>query len=277
MVAVARSRATAATVQPAKGSLGEALVEGWAWPQGAALAWLVAGALAGGLARGFSGFGAALIFVPLAAAALGPRMAPPLMLLLEVVAVLSLVRNAWRQAPRREVGLLSAGLVLGTPLGVLLLANADALALRWGICGFIILLVGFLATGWQLRQGEGRALPIGFGVLGGLLGGAANLSGPPALVYLLSRDLPKQQVRAAFNLYFAAGGALAGLGYILAGLLTPALIGPALVAGPLYGLGILLGSRMFGLASEAVFRRACHAMIAAAALLSLPLWDGILR
>ena len=73
-------------------------------PTGGALVWLLGAALAGGLARGFSGFGAALIFVPLAAVALGPQHAAPLMLVLEVVAIVSLTPAAWRQADRREVG-----------------------------------------------------------------------------------------------------------------------------------------------------------------------------
>jgi hypothetical protein len=34
---------------------------------------------------------------------------------------------------------------------------------------------------------------------------------------------------------------------------------------------------MFGLASEAFFRVTCQVMIALAALLSLPAWDGLFR
>ena len=34
---------------------------------------------------------------------------------------------------------------------------------------------------------------------------------------------------------------------------------------------------LFGLASEATFRRVCYAMIAAAAFVSLPIFDGLLR
>lgn len=42
-----------------------------------ALIFLAAVALCAGLVRGFSGFGAALIFTPLAAATVSPRMAAP--------------------------------------------------------------------------------------------------------------------------------------------------------------------------------------------------------
>jgi hypothetical protein len=45
----------------------------------------------------------------------------------------------------------------------------------------------------------------------------------------------------------------------------------------MFGIGLWLGSRMFGLASEETFRRICYALIALAALVSLPLFDGWLR
>jgi uncharacterized protein len=65
------------------------------------------------------------------------------------------------------------------------------------------------------------------------------------------------------------------LGCLMAGLLGPELLGPLLVTAPLYGFGIWGGSRMFGWASEVTFRRLCYGLIAAAALLSLPIWDAM--
>ena len=43
------------------------------------------------------------------------------------------------------------------------------------------------------------------------------------------------------------------------------MIGLAIVAGPVFGVGLWIGSHMFGLASEATFRRICYALIAASA------------
>jgi uncharacterized membrane protein YfcA len=203
------------------------------------------------------------------------REAAPLMLLLEMVAVASLVRGAWHVAPRAEVVPLSLGLILGTPLGILVLANADALALRWGVAFVILGCLALLMSGWRLRGAHGPAVPVAFGAVGGVLAGIATISGPPAMAYLLGRDLPKQQVRAIFNLYLSVGDLAALLGCVLAGLVGPQVIGPLLVTGPLYAFGIWAGSHMFGLASEVTFRRACYGLIAAAALLSLPIWDGM--
>jgi uncharacterized protein len=246
-------------------------------PEGQALAWLLGAALAGGLARGFSGFGAALIFVPLASVALGPQRAAPLMLALEALAIAALTPGAWPLADRREVGWLALGALAGTPLGAALLVLGDPLALRWGVAGVILALLGLVMSGWRFRGTPGPRLSLGVGLAGGVLGGVAMVSGPPVIAYLLGRETPAQRVRASFALYLAAGGVIAGITYAAAGLLTPALLAPFLAAAPIYGLGIWGGARAFGLASERAFCRACYAMIALSALLSLPALDGVLR
>lgn len=248
-----------------------------ALPSGPTLSWLLVAALAGGLARGFSGFGAALIFVPLASIGLGPRQAPPLMLVLEVLAIATLTPAAWRIADRREVGWLALGVAAGTPLGAAVLALAEPQALRWGVALVILALLGLLVGGWRFRGVPSRPVTLGFGLAGGVLGGVAMVSGPPAMAYLLGRGGTARQLRADFALYLAAGSVFAGIAYAVAGLLDRTLLGPFLVAAPAYWLGILGGTRMFGLASERSFRLACFGMIGAAALLSLPVWDGVLR
>ncbi len=85
------------------------------------LAFLLASALLAGLARGFSGFGAALVFVPLASAAVGPRLAAPLLLVIDGVASLWLLPGAWRLADRREASTMALGAWVGAPRGAWLL------------------------------------------------------------------------------------------------------------------------------------------------------------
>jgi uncharacterized membrane protein YfcA len=65
--------------------------------------------------------------------------------------------------------------------------------------------------------------------------------------------------------------------YAAGGLLNASILVLALVVGPLFALGLYVGSRLFGRAPEAVFRRVCYVLIAGAALVSLPVLDGILR
>jgi uncharacterized membrane protein YfcA len=242
-----------------------------------ALVFLAASALTAGLARGFSGFGGALIFVPLASAVVGPRLAAPLLLLIDAVAAAGLVPNAWLQAVRREVATMAAGALLGVPLGVLLLTRADPLALRWGLAAAVAILLAMLVSGWRYRGRRTGPVTAGVGAMGGLLSGAAQIGGPPIVAFWLSSPLRPDVVRANIVLYFAVSTVFSGIAYVAGGLITQAVLMLALLVGPAYALGIYLGSRLFGVASEATFRRICYTLIGVAAAASLPIFDGMLH
>jgi len=97
------------------------------------LAFLLATAFIAALARGFSGFGAALIFLPLASTVVSPRIAAPLLLITDAVLAVGFIPNAWRNADRREVGIMGLGAAIGIPLGTLMLVRTDPLHIRWAV------------------------------------------------------------------------------------------------------------------------------------------------
>jgi uncharacterized membrane protein YfcA len=241
-----------------------------------ALVLLTISAFLAALARGFSGFGSALIFMPLASTAIGPRAAGPLLLIIDGVAAVGLIPNAWRYADRRDVGTMSIGALAGIPLGAWVLIESDPLLIRWAIALFGTLLLALLTSGWRYRGKPTVAITVVVGAAAGVLSGAAQIGGPPIVAYWLSRPIKAEAVRANIVLYFAISSVITGTVYLAGGLLTSPVVGLALVTGPIYGLGLYAGSRMFGLASELTFRRMCLALIAAAIMLSLPVLDVII-
>lgn len=244
---------------------------------GALLALALAG-LAGGLSRGFSGFGAALVFVPLAAAAVGPRQAIPVLALMECVACLAFLPGAWRHAVRRDAAVMSAGAVIGVPIGALILANTEPLTLRWSLCVLVFAAVALLASGWRWG-GQARApLTAAVGAVGGVMSGAAMLGGvAPATYWLGATGMEARTVRANMNLYFGALTAFVTAAFFWQGLIGWGTFWLACAAGPAYGFGLWAGSRLFWLASERAFRLIAYGMILASAVFGLPLWDGLLR
>ena len=241
------------------------------------IAALVLAALIAGLARGFSGFGGALIFVPVASALVGPRTAAPLLLVVDTVLALGLIPGAWRRADRAGVAGMALGAVVGVPLGTWALARLDGLTLRWGIAALVAALLALLASGWRYRGRPTAWTAAGVGGLAGFCSGVAQIGGPPVVAYWLGGAGPAVTVRANVILYFAASSALTAVSYAAGHLLTPAVLGLALAVAPAYGTGLAAGSRLFGRAGDAVFRRLCLCLIAAAAVLSLPALDGVLR
>ena len=243
----------------------------------ASLCYLGAAALVAGLARGFSGFGAALIFIPLASAAVGPQVAAALLLVIDAVGTTALIPRAWRLAERRAVSLMALGALAGVPFGTWMLTRSDPVVIRWMFALLIVGLLALLMSGWRYHGRPAVPLTVGVGAVAGFFSGVAQVGGPPVVVYWLGGAIRAETVRANIVLYFAVSSVIALASYLLGGLLTPTVFVLALIIGPLYGLGLWIGSRMFGMAHEATFRRVCYALIVGAALISLPVFDGVIR
>src|SRR5437016_11817102 len=74
-------------------------------------------AFVSGTARGFSGFGSALIFMPLASSLAPPSMIAALLLVIDFVAAAPMLPNAWKQADRKATAVMVLGALIGVPLG----------------------------------------------------------------------------------------------------------------------------------------------------------------
>lgn len=228
--------------------------------------------LAAGLSRGFSGFGAALIFIPVAARLVGPKMASAMLPLIDGILTLPLIRPAWGVGSRRDVSLMVLGALLGIPTGTAVLALADPLLLRWLIEGLALVMLLLLMSGWRYHGQPHAALTAGVGGISGLFSGIAQIGGPPVVAYWLGGQTPAATTRASIILFFAAGNVISIVSYAVGGLLTREVMLLALVAGPGYGIGIWIGNHLFGLASDVTFRRVALGLIALAIILGLPLW-----
>jgi uncharacterized membrane protein YfcA len=230
-----------------------------------------------GLARGFSGFGAALIFIPLASALIGPKLASPVLLVIDMVAAAGLLPNAVAKANRRDVGAMTAGALLGVPAGAVLLTMADPTLVRWIISVTAAAFLLLLMSGWRYSGKPSVPVASGVGLVAGLYSGAAQLGGPPVVAYWLGGRSNPDMVRANVVLYFAISSVISAVSYAFAGLLVRDVFILALVCGPIYALGLTIGARLFGLVSDRVFRIICYGLIGFAALTSLPLFDPWIR
>jgi uncharacterized membrane protein YfcA len=242
-----------------------------------ALAFLLASAFIAAMARGFSGFGAALIFVPLASTVVEPKIAAPLLLITDAVLALGFIPDAFRKADRREVSVMAFGALFGIPLGTLMLVRTDPLVIRWTVVVLASLMLALLASGWRYRGRPTTPLTFGVGAFAGVCAGAAQVGGPSVIAYWLGSPAPPAIVRANIILYFSLSTAIAMVSYYFGGVLTLTVLHLALLVGPAYGLGLFIGARLFGAADEAIFRRICYALIAVAVLVSLPILDGVIR
>src|SRR5215470_11961527 len=131
-------------------------------------------AFVSGTARGFSGFGSALIFMPLASSIATPKLVAALLLIIDFVAAAPLLPNAWKQADRKATAVIVAGALIGVPVGTYFLTRLDPVTTRWIISCFVTALLVLLLSGWRYRGQDHASISIGIGGLAGFCSGLAQ-------------------------------------------------------------------------------------------------------
>ena len=230
-----------------------------------------------GLVRGFSGFGGAMIYMPLVAAVYDPRIAAVTILLVDFVCSSPFAIPEMRRCNWREVVPISIAMAVGVPFGTWALIALDPLALRWFISIVVLALLPPLALGWRFQQQPGIAVTIAVGLFSGVSAGAVQIAGPPVILYWLSRAGSAISVRANIMVFFLICGVVLVAVYAYEGLFTAQALALVLLLGIFYLAGVGLGSWFCRGVSDAVYRRIAYFIIALAALLSLPVLDPILR
>jgi uncharacterized membrane protein YfcA len=226
-------------------------------------------AIAGGLIQGLTGFGSALVTIPLA------TYFVPLPFALAVFAIVDFVnglrlglenpRNAVVAEVARMVPLMVAGVATGATLLVNLPRSASLLAL-----GVFVLAYALYSLS---RRGKlavvSRHWSYVAGFCGGLSGTLFGAGGPPYAIYLSHRALSKEQFRATLtlNTIFSIGVRLAA--FALTGLLSQDGVWITAAAAIPAGLGaIWVASRIFHrISREAVMRGVAVLLLASGASL----------
>jgi uncharacterized protein len=104
-----------------------------------------------GLVRGFSGFGSALIYMPLVAAVYEPRVAAVTLLLIDFVSATPFALRELGRCNWREVLPIWLAASVGIPFGTMALLLVDPTILRWSMALLVLALLAILMSGWRYR------------------------------------------------------------------------------------------------------------------------------
>lgn len=238
---------------------------------------VAAAAFIGGAVRGFAGFGAAMIFMPVASAMIDPRVAAAAFLVTDFILTLPMAARAVRICDWRTVLPAVVAAMATVPLGTYLLTNGDVLTLRWAISGLVLALLALLISGWRYAGAPTLPISLGVGAVSGFLSGFSQVAGPPVVAFWLSGPLPAAVIRANLIVYFALASVGAFLAYWWSGLFTAEVARLLAVIMPANAVALYIGARLFSRSSERWFRLVAYLMVALAAISSLPALDGLLR
>ncbi|MFE9690054.1 sulfite exporter TauE/SafE family protein [Micromonospora sp. NPDC005806] len=209
--------------------------------------------LLGAVAQAVSGFGYALVTVPLLAAVLEPRSAVVVSALTGIgLTLIAAVRE--RGYARWRVALaLTGSALLGLPVGLLVLAHAPERLLRGLIAVMVLGCVALVWSGARIRTGR-----VGLGVVGvlvGVLTAATGTNGPPLVAAFHSLGYDPRTFRATIAATFAGTGVMGLAGFAATGQVHADVVRTALVALPAVPLGWWLGNLLFHRIDPVMFRR----------------------
>lgn len=234
-------------------------------------------AAAGGFVRGFTGFGGALIYVPLVSAVAGPQIAAPTFLIIDYVTTLPFAIRSVRLCRWHTVLPAAIAAVITTPFGAWLLATGNPTVLRWIICTAVILLLALIVSGWRYHGDAPAAASVGVGGIAGLFAGIAQISGPPVIALWVSGSAPLAIIRANMFCFFGLLGLSSFAAYFWRGLYSNDTFSYLAVLAPLYGAALFTGGWAFARAKGQNYRILTYLLVAFAALSSMPVFDGMLR
>lgn len=207
-----------------------------------------------GVSKAGFGSGAAFASAVVLALILPPAQALGLMLPLLILIDLTTLGPYWRKWQWPEARVLILGGFPGVAVGFMLfrVANDDVLRL---IIGAVSL--GFVT--WQLwpREGPKRKLPIKAGLLAGAVAGftsfVSHAGGPPAAVYLLSREMSKTAYQATTVLVFWTINIAKFVPYAFLGVFTAETLRAGVLLTPFALIGAWVGVKLHHAVSERVF------------------------
>jgi uncharacterized membrane protein YfcA len=167
--------------------------------------YLVLGGMAGGFINGFAGTGTALFSLGFFLSVLDPLAAVAIVAMMSTLTGLQgiyIVRHELFSNKARLFRFIIPGLI-GVPIGTSLLSYVDAGVLRLIVAGFLIFYGGYFGFRKALPRFERRTpkADATVGLIGGVLGGLASLSGALPTIWLSMRPWPKNETRAVLQPY----------------------------------------------------------------------------
>jgi len=223
-------------------------------PEAAALAGI---GFLGALVFGITGFGSALVTIPLATHLVPLEFALALFALMDLCSAYSVGLENPRNAVRAEWRRLVPMILAGTALGVTLLVNLPRAA------GMFLL--GVFVLSYALYSLARRAPPRviapawawAAGLAGGITSALFGAGGPPYAIYLSQRGLTKEQFRATMGFATMTSISLRVVAFAITGLLLEPMVWmTALVVVPAGLLGLFVARRLYRRISRELLMRA---------------------
>lgn len=220
----------------------------------------------GAFIKGYTGFGASMLWATSLSLVLPPLEVVPMVLMFEVATSIHLLVHVWKDVAWRSMGLLLVGTWLATPVGIYALATIPADPIRMALALAVFIAAILIWRDFKLKSEPGKPATVGVGMAAGLLNGSMAIVGPPVILFYFSSPLGATVGRASIVAYFLGTDTVGTAMFAAQGLIGGQLLWRTAVFLPVLLLGVALGNRRFLATSPETFRRVALILLMALAI-----------
>jgi len=202
-----------------------------------------------------TGFGLALVSMPILAGLIGIRTATPLIVLVAIVAEIILLIRYKSEINIQAVWQLTAAGAIGIPIGVWALKVLEEQIVLTVLGIFIVLYALYALLKFKLPTLERSIWAYGFGFVSGVIGGAYNLTGPLVIIFGNCRNWQPKEFKGNLQGFFLVGSVVAIISHAVAGNISREVVNHFILSLPAIGLGLLAGLSLDKYINPVVFRK----------------------
>jgi len=219
--------------------------------------------------RGFTGFGLALVAVPLIQFIMPVADTAVFIALINAIFSVLYFRRSREIVKGMRLGTMALWTGIGVAAGTIILKfiNPAYIQLIWGL--LIIFIVIALIRGLNFSiQSDKTAMTLS-GLFGGVLAGATGITGPPVSSILSSQKTPKEKFNAIISIFILFAVSYALLFYLISDLINKNTALLALFSIPALIAGLYTGDRLVSRISQKTFTSIVYIVLIVMGIITL--------
>ena len=219
--------------------------------------------------QGLTGFGGALVAIPLLSLVMDVKQAVPLAILNGLVVTTTLAWTLRHLLDWRKIFPLLAGSVPGILLGTVFLKQADPVVISRLLGGLLIAISVMNLCFAPKPINPPRVWAYIAGFFSGVINATVGAGGPPAIIYTTLNSWKKDEIRAALTGFFVLNGYVTAVVHAGNGIITGYTLQIFAFTGGFVLLGTLTGSRISSRIPRGTYLRIVYLLLASLGLMLL--------
>ncbi|PRZ41463.1 hypothetical protein CLV47_10910 [Antricoccus suffuscus] len=218
-------------------------------------------------AQALTGFGFALLGVPLLALAVDAHTAVVAITTVELALTAVIAIREWSHVQWRSVIVVTLASFVGIPIGLYVLATFDEHLLNAVIAVVVLVFAAIIAFGLTVPRGPRTEIVAG--VSSGVLLASTGMNGPPLVAAFQAMGLSPRSFRATLQAAFTVQIIIVVIGFVLTDQFTGQSVTVAATAIPALVIGWFLGDKLFHRLTGPHFRRLVLGTLVVSGVLTL--------